>query len=199
MMKIVKWTAGIIIFFSHLDQVSSYNPQLLDSMADSFNERIYVKAPISIKQIQDNLSFLEDEDTVYITQYAEKNVFESYKSKIENRDNEFTTFYYNCKKIYDSNDIIDPVTQVAVQMMFERVFQKHEQHLNLLSSMSHLLLTKTPDDESHELDNGFVRDVCSPNESSSSHLLGSILSVVAPEERVATPSFELTHKLVTSH
>lgn len=142
MIKIVKWTAGAVIFFSHLNQVSCYNPQLLDSIADSFNERLYVKAPISIKQIQENLSFLEDEDTLHISECAQKNIFESYKSKIENRDNEFSTFYYNCKKIYDSNDIIDPVAQAAVQMMFERVFQKHEQHLNLLSSMSHLLPTK---------------------------------------------------------
>ncbi|MBY0272712.1 MAG: hypothetical protein K2X02_04780 [Alphaproteobacteria bacterium] len=141
-MKIVKRTAGAIIFFSHLNQVSCYNSQLLDSIADSFNERICVKAPISIKQIQENLSFLEDEDTLYISEYAKKNVFESYKLKIESRGNEFSTFYYNCKKIYDSNDIIDPVTQAAVQIMFERVFQKHEQHLNLLSSMSHLLPTK---------------------------------------------------------
>jgi hypothetical protein len=164
-MKIIKWTAGAVIFFSHLSKVSSYNPQLLDSIADSFNERIYVKAPISIKQIQENLSFLEDEDTIYISEYAKKNVFESYNLKIENRDNEFSTFYYNCKKIYDSNDIIDPVTQAAVQMIFERVFQKHEQLLNLLSSINPLLLTKgASDDESQELDKGLVRDVCSLDE-----------------------------------
>lgn len=161
-MKIVKWTADILIFFSHLNEVFCYNPQLLDSLADSFNECIHVKAPISIKQIQDNLSFLEDEETIYITRYAEKNVFDSYKSKIERGNNEFSTFYYNCKKFYDSNDIIDPIAQAAVQMMFERVFQKHEQHLNLLSSMSYLLI---PDDKSK----CFVRGLCSSNERKTSH------------------------------
>lgn len=61
--------------------------------------------------------------------------------------------------------------------------------------MSHLLLTKTPDNESQELDKGFVRNVFSSNESGR-ELLDSILSA---SWKAVTPSFESSQKLVTSH
>ncbi|MBP6950936.1 MAG: hypothetical protein KBD36_00095 [Alphaproteobacteria bacterium] len=158
MSKIVKWTTGVIIFFSYLDQAFCYNPQLLDSVADSFNERICVKAPISIKLIQENLDFLEEEDTGYVTMYSGKNVFESYNEKTQNKGGEFSSFYNNCQKIYDANDMIDPVTQAAVQMIFERVFEKHEQHLNLLLSTNHLLPTRKAPADAKVLDKGLLKD-----------------------------------------
>ena len=95
MSKIVKWTIGVVIFFSYLDQAFCYNPQLLDSVADSFNERICVKAPISIKLIQENLGFLEEEDTSYVIMYSGKNVFESYNKKTKSKGEEFSSFYNN--------------------------------------------------------------------------------------------------------
>ena len=142
MSKIIKLTTGALIFFSHLDQAFCYNPQFLDSLADSFNDRIYVKAPISIEQIQDNLGFLEEDDEEYVTEYSQKNVFDSDNEKIKNKSEAFYSFYNNCQKIYETYDMIDPVVQAAVQMMFERVSQKYEQHLNFLASTNHLLPTR---------------------------------------------------------
>ncbi|MBY0292661.1 MAG: hypothetical protein K2W92_05170 [Alphaproteobacteria bacterium] len=200
MLKIVKWTTGAAIFFSHLDHASCYNPQLLDSVADSFNARICVKAPISIKQIQENLSFLEEEDNSYVTTYSGRNVFESYNEKIKSKDKEFSTFYNNCKMIYDANDMVDPVTQTAVQMIFERVFQKHQQHLNLLSSTNHLLPTRKAAGDAKGLDRDLLKDVYplgkKPDESSKN------LSENIPtgyEDRAADHLFRSNQKLVDSH
>ena len=142
MSRIIKLATGAIIFFSHLDQAFCYNPQFLDSLADSFNDRIYIKAPISIMQIQDNLDFLEEEDEEYVAKYSKKNVFDSDNETIKNKDEAFYSFYNNCKKIYETYDMIDPVTQAAVQMVFERVSQKYEQHLKFLASMNPLLPTR---------------------------------------------------------
>ncbi|MBY0292546.1 MAG: hypothetical protein K2W92_04580 [Alphaproteobacteria bacterium] len=200
MLKIVKWTTGAAIFFSHLDHASCYNPQLLDSVADSFNARICVKAPISIKQIQENLSFLEEEDNSYVTTYSGRNVFESYNEKIKNKAGEFSTFYNNCKKIYDANDMVDPVTQTAVQMIFERVFQKHEQHLNLLSSTNHLLPTRKAAGDAKGVDRDLPKDVDPLGKKSAESRKD--LSENIPtgyEDRAADHLFRSNQKLVDSH
>ena len=53
------------------------------------------KAPISIKLIQENLGFLEEEDTSYVIMYSGKNVFESYNKKTKSKGEEFSSFYNN--------------------------------------------------------------------------------------------------------
>ena len=135
-------TTSAIIFFSQLDQGMCYNPQLLDSLADSFNERIWVGASIPTKLIQKNLDFLQDEDAGYIEKYTRWNSFDSCKEMLQNKSSPFSNFYHSCREIYDNHAEIDPLTQAAVQMMFERVSQKYEQHLNFLASTNHLLPTK---------------------------------------------------------
>lgn len=151
MLKAIKWNIGMVVSLLYLDPAFCYNPQLLDSHADSFNEYIWTKNPISIKQIQDNLDFLDDEtDESYIRQYTSKSVFSQYESKVDSASNEgIKNFFHNCKKIYEANEEIDPATQASVQMIFERVFQKYEKHSDLLASTSHLLpIIAQADDES---------------------------------------------------
>lgn len=139
MLRVTKWIIGAIICFPYVDQGVCYNPKLLDSLADSFNERICVKAPISTKLIQENLNFLQDEDTDYIEKYTTKNVFESYKKMLKDKGSPFSSFYQSCREIYDNHAEIDPLTQASVQMILERVSQKYEDHLNLRSSIAPFL------------------------------------------------------------
>ena len=159
MLKAIKWNVGIIISLLHLDPAFCYNPQLLESHADTFNDRIWTKSFISIKQIQENLDFLEDEkDESYIQQYTSKNVFSQYESKVDNASNEgIKNFFHNCKKIYEANEELDPTTQASVQMIFERVFQKYEQHSALLTSTRHLLpVIEQADDNDSKKDAGQI-------------------------------------------
>lgn len=139
MLRVTKWMMGAIICFPYINQGFCYNPKLLDSLADSFNERICVRAPISTKLIQENLNFLQDEDIDYIEKYTTKNVFESYKKLLKDKDSPFNSFYQSCREIYENHAEIDPLTQASVQMILERVSQKYEDHLNFRASIAPLL------------------------------------------------------------
>lgn len=125
MLKIIRWNIGVIISLFHWDQAFCYNPTLLDSNADSFNECIWKKTSIPIQSIQKNLEFLNQDDEAYAEAYNKKNVFLQYQEKIDFSSNEtIKEFFYNCREIYNTNDDIDPVTQAAAQMIFERVFYR---------------------------------------------------------------------------
>jgi hypothetical protein len=143
---------------------------------------------------------LEAEDNSYVTTYSGRNVFDSYNEKIKNKAGEFSTFYNNCKKIYDANDMVDPVTQTAVQMIFERVFQKHEQHLNLLSSTNHLLPTRKAAGDAKGVDRDLPKDVDPLGKKSAESRKD--LSENIPtgyEDRAADHLFRSNQKLVDSH
>ena len=128
MLKIIKWALGMGFCLYPLHQLLCYNPQLLDSHTDLFNEYIWSKAPISKKLIQGKLDFLDAKDDDYIQQYNKNNILEKYKGKIDGiQDERFKKFFGKCKKIHADCVEIDPFTQAAVQMLFEKVFQKYEE------------------------------------------------------------------------
>ncbi|MBY0293202.1 MAG: hypothetical protein K2W92_07950 [Alphaproteobacteria bacterium] len=130
-----------IINLLYLNQAFCYNTQLLEFNADSFNECIWCKTFIPIKRIQQNLGFLDPEkDESYVKKYNEKNIFNEYEEKISRTSDKVLKFFFdNCREIYSFYDEIDPFSQAAVQMLFERVFQKYETRSNLLFSTKHLL------------------------------------------------------------
>ncbi|MBY0291881.1 MAG: hypothetical protein K2W92_01140 [Alphaproteobacteria bacterium] len=139
MLKIIR--IAFIISLFYLNQAFCYNTQLLEFNADSFNECIWCKTFIPIRRIQQNLDFLDSEkDESYVKKYNKKNIFNEYEEKISRTsDKALMHFFDNCKKIHNFYDEIDPFSQAAVQMLFERVFQKYENHSNLLLSTKHLL------------------------------------------------------------
>lgn len=139
MLKIIRIAFVIPLFY--LNQAFCHNPQLLEFNADSFNECIWCKTFIPIRRIQQNLDFLDSEkDESYVKRYNKKNIFNEYEEKISRTsDKALMHFFDNCKKIHNFYDEIDPFSQAAVQMLFERVFQKYENHSNLLLSTKHLL------------------------------------------------------------
>ena len=87
------------------------------------------------------MDFLDSEkDESYVKKYNKKNIFNEYEEKISRTsDKALMHFFDNCKQIHNFYDEIDPFSQAAVQMLFERVFQKYENHSNLLLSTKHLL------------------------------------------------------------
>lgn len=152
MFKILNWTIGIMFYLPCL--VSAvHNHQLLDSHADSLNERLWSKnSPISIEIILNNLDFLEntiDEDSL-------QKDFEKYSlwqaPDLEESDACLKDFLSNCKKIYDDyREIYIPIP-LAVSMLFERTLEKYMSHKALLEEMygSRVLLPEdhVPSEES---------------------------------------------------
>lgn len=139
MLKVIRIAFTISLF--SLNQAFCYNPQLLEFNTDSFNECIWCKAFISVKKIQQNLGFLDSKkDGSYVKKYNKKNIFNEYEEKISRTsDKALMHFFDNCKKIHNFYDEIDAFSQAAVQMLFERVFQKYESRSNLLLSTKYLL------------------------------------------------------------
>jgi hypothetical protein len=151
MRKIIS-IATIVPFF-HLSSAFCYNHTLLEFNADSFNECIWSNTSVPTKRIQESLDFLDPEtDDKYSKEYSGKNIFNEYEEKINQASNSaLKTFFANCKELFNFYEDIDSFTQVAVQILFERVFQKYEDRANTVFSTKHLLpiIEKVDEDEVH--------------------------------------------------
>lgn len=150
MRKIIR-IATIPSFF-HLSPAFCYNPTLLEFNADSINECIWSKISIPAQKIQENLGFLDPEtDDNYVQQYNKKNIFNEYEGTINRASNSvLKNFFDNCKEVYNFYEDRDTFARTAVQILFERVFQKHEDRANTLLSTKHLLPVIRDSDDNDE-------------------------------------------------
>jgi len=114
---------------------NSINYQLLEHDADTFNNVIWSKLHVTPKLIYERLTFLEDEDEELIEKYTQEGLFEKlYQEKCQKIDNEkFREFSNQCKFIYEDYNIIDPLIQAAVHMLYECTAQKVENFYDYLS------------------------------------------------------------------
>lgn len=133
MLKIFKFTTCSLITFFYLSQAECCNYRLLDMNADSFNERLWSRTPISKELISEHLNFLDYENDQLIDQYAQNEKFKSLYTQYENKilSDEFKKFSNNCREIYEEYESLDPLVQAATHMMLERVAQKADKYLPL--------------------------------------------------------------------
>lgn len=144
-----------MIFLLSFSKVFSFNPSALDNFSEAINEMIWTNRSISNELVQNNLYFLNDDDTDLI---KENTVFRL--DEIENKlkeDNDFNpdsgifNFLNSCKEIFELYSDFYEVPQAAVQILFDRVLVKYNSHALSLKKEKALLSSLIKSNNTHSL------------------------------------------------